>query len=160
MSAARPLLCNHCGVIDAPRLSPGTGPHVAKASCAACHGFIKWLPKLIMKETKVIACVNRVVLLGTIGKYGVTLKYATNGTPCASFTLVVTEQGQDGKEHATFIECEVWGKKAERASDLASGDWVLFEGRLRKRQKGESQWEIVVSGFEVTPLRASAEVVT
>src|SRR5262249_6924916 len=119
-----------------------------------------WLPKLIMKETKVIACVNRVVLLGTIGKYGVTLKYATNGTPCASFTLVVTEQGQDGKEHATFIECEVWGKKAERASDLACGDWVLLEGRLRKRQKGESQWEIVVSGFEVTPLRASAEVVT
>jgi single-stranded DNA-binding protein len=103
------------------------------------------------------ASVNRVVLLGTIGKYGVTVKYATSGTPCASFTLIVSEQGQDGKEHATYVECEVWGKKAEAAGELDAGQLCLFEGRLRKRQKGEL-WEMIVSGFEVCPIHASAEV--
>ena len=100
-----------------------------------------------------VASVNRVVLLGTIGKYGMAVKYANNGTPCTFFTLVVSEQGQDGREHATYVECEVWGKKAEAAGELETGQLVLFEGRLRKRQKGE-QWEMVVSGFEVTPIVA------
>jgi single-stranded DNA-binding protein len=109
-----------------------------------------------VKEPAVIASVNRVVLLGTIGNYGVSVKYATTGTPCASFTLVVREQGQDGKEHATFIECEVWGRKAEAAGELDAGQLCLFEGRLRKRQKGEGQWELVVSGFELTPVLVPA----
>ena len=98
--------------------------------------------------------VNRAVLLGAIGKYGVEVRYATSGAPCASFMLVVTEQGQDGKEHATLIPCECWGKKAEAAGELDAGALVLFEGKLRKRQKGEGQWEMVVSGFELTPVLA------
>src|SRR5262249_51255133 len=124
MSAALPaLVCQSCGVLAAPRLSPGTGPHTARLDCSACGHFLKWAPRALVqppsegKETKVIACVNKVLLLGSIGKYGVTVKYATSGTPCASFTIVVAEQGQDGKEHATFVECEVWGKKAEGTSD-------------------------------------------
>ncbi len=98
--------------------------------------------------------VNRVVLFGTIGKYGVEVRYAPNGTPCASFMLVVTEQGQDGKEHATYVDCECWGRKAEAAGELEAGQLGLFEGKLRKRQKGE-QWELVVSGFEVTAITAA-----
>ena len=35
--------------------------------------------------------VNRVVLVGTIGKYGVEVRYAPSGTPCASFTLACAE---------------------------------------------------------------------
>jgi single-stranded DNA-binding protein len=81
------------------------------------------------------------------------VKYTNSGTPCASFTLVVSEQGQDGKEHATFVDCEIWGRKAEAAGELEPGQLALFEGRLRKRQKGE-QWEMVVSGFEITPVLA------
>jgi hypothetical protein len=34
---------------------------------------------------------------------------------------------------------------------------VLFEGRLRKRQKGDS-WEMVVSGFEVQPVQLGSMV--
>jgi len=99
---------------------------------------------------------NRVLLLGCIGKYGVTLRYATSGTPCASFTLALSEQGQDGKTYITLIPCEVWGKHAEAASELEAGQLVLFEGKLHKRKKGE-QWELIVSGFELTPVTLSQE---
>jgi single-stranded DNA-binding protein len=92
--------------------------------------------------------VNRVLLVGTISKYGVEVRYAASGAPCASFTLVLVELGQDGKEHLTLVPCECWGKKAESVSDLEPGQLVLFEGKLAKRKKGE-QWEFVVSGFDV-----------
>jgi len=103
--------------------------------------------------------VNRVVLCGTIGKYGVEVRYAPSGTPYASFLLVVTEQGQDGKDHATLIPCEVWGRKAEAAGDCDAAQLVLFEGKLKKRQKGE-QLELIVSGFEVTPITAPVPALT
>ena len=97
------------------------------------------------------ASVNRVVLLGTISSYGMEIRYSPNGTPCTSFTLVVSEAGQDGKSHDVYVPCECWGKKAEAASEIETGRLVVFEGKLRKRQKGE-QWELIVSGFEVQPL--------
>jgi primosomal replication protein N len=155
-AAAPALPCPNCGVIEIPRISPGTGPHVAKATCNACHGFIKWLPKVMVKEPEMIANVNRCVLLGCISTYGVSVKYAPSGTPCTSFTLVLREQGQDAREHTTLVECECWGRKAEAAGELKAGQLVLFEGRLRKVKKGED-WTMVVSGFEVCPIRASAE---
>jgi len=106
-----------------------------------------------------LASVNRVVLLGTVSKYGVEVRYAPSGTPCASFTLVLTELGTDGKPHQTWIACEVWGKKAEAASDLEAGQLCLFEGKLVKRKKGE-QWEFVVSGFELTPVQLPLPTLT
>jgi single-stranded DNA-binding protein len=81
------------------------------------------------------------------------------GAPCASFALAVSELGQDGREHTTLIPCEVWGKKAEAAGELEAGQLVLFEGKLAKRKKGE-QWELVVSGFEVTPIVAPLTTLT
>src|SRR4029450_750831 len=45
---------------------------------------------------------NRVILVGTISKDGVTVKYAPSGTPCANFALMLSEQGQDGKVHTIF----------------------------------------------------------
>ena len=96
--------------------------------------------------------VNRVILLGAIGKHGVEVRYHPTGTPCASFTLVVSEQGQDGRTHAVYVPCECWGKHAEATSAVEAGQYVLFEGKLAKRRKGE-QWELVVSGFAVTPIR-------
>ena len=95
--------------------------------------------------------IARCTIVGCIGKYGVEVRYATSGVPCASFTLVVSEQGQDGKMHELYVPCEVWGRKAEGISDLEAGQLALFEGKLAKRKKGE-QWEMVVSGFELTPL--------
>jgi single-stranded DNA-binding protein len=99
--------------------------------------------------------VNRDVLVGVIGKYGVEVKYANNGTPCASFTLAVVELGQDGREHTTLIPCECWGKKVEAAGVLEAGQLVLFEGKIRRRPMGGDLWETVVSGFEGTPITAA-----
>jgi single-stranded DNA-binding protein len=104
--------------------------------------------------------VNRVVLLGVIGRYGVEVRYATSGAPCATFMVVLSELSQDGKEYTTLVPCEVWGKKAEAAGELEAGQLVVFEGKLRKRQKGEGQWELIVSGFELTPVLGPATTVT
>ena len=100
-----------------------------------------------------LASVNRVVLLGQLGKFGMEMRYSTSGAPCASFVLVLSEVGADGKAHETYVPCECWGKKAESvASEMEAGQQVLFEGRLRKRPKGDNQWELIVSGFDLTPL--------
>jgi single stranded DNA-binding protein len=150
-------------VIAVPQVSPGTGPHALKASCASCGQFIKWLPRALVqpqqKEYRMSASVNRVVLLGIIGKYGVEVRYATSGTPCASFALAVSEQGQDGKDYTTLIDCQVWGKKAEAAGELEPGQLVLFEGKLARRKKGDD-WTLGVSGFEVTPITAAQPTLT
>ena len=152
---AHPLVlsCPHCGLVEAPRLTEGTGPHTAKACCSGCGKFLRWVPKQLLqpKETRMVASMNRVTLLGKIHSYGMEVRYNPTGTPCTSFTLIVSEAGQDGKTHDVYVPCECWGKKAEAASELDAGQLVLFEGKLRKRQKGE-QWELIVSGFEVQPL--------
>ena len=96
-------------------------------------------------------CINKVILVGVMGKYGVEVRHTPAGTPGASFVLVLSEQGQDGKVHTLLQECEVWGKKAAAAVDLDAGQLCLFEGKLARRKKGES-WETLVAGFEVTPV--------
>jgi primosomal replication protein N len=159
-----PLPCPHCGTVDVPRLGPGTSVHAARLLCAGCARFLKWAPRVLVerlrgKELPGMGSVNRVILVGTISKYGVTVKYATSGAPCASFTLVLSEQGQDGKVHSLFVECEIWGKKAEGVSELEPGQLALFEGKLARRKRGE-QWETVVSGFDVTPVLAPVASLT
>ena len=104
--------------------------------------------------------VKRMVLLGTIGRYGVEAKYNNGGTPCASFMRIVSEMGTDGKSHETYVPCEVWGKKVEAAGEFDAGVLVLFKDRLRERQKGEGQWELSVSGFELTPILTPTPVLT
>jgi len=39
------MVCPCCGVIDLPRLGAGSGPHAARADCAHCGDFLRWLPK-------------------------------------------------------------------------------------------------------------------
>jgi hypothetical protein len=77
------LTCGHCNALTQAVVSPGVGPHAARADCASCGRFIKWLPRVLVggsaKENRsMVASVNRVVLLGRVGKYGVTVKYATS----------------------------------------------------------------------------------
>jgi hypothetical protein len=151
------LPCPVCGVVAVPTLGPGSGKHVSRALCPQGH-FIKWLPKaLVGGEQAMTANVNRVILVGIMGKYGASLSYKTSGMACATFTLELREQGADGKTYSTLIPCEVWGKKAEAASELEAGRLCLFEGKLAKRKK-DAQWEIIVSGFDLTPVLAPQQV--
>ena len=161
-SVTRPLPvlpCPACGTLAVPQVGPGTGPHSLKASCSSCGCFLKWLPKGVVKGQTMVASVNRMTLLGAIGRYGVTVSYHDNGTPRASFLLAVQEHSQDGKVFTTLVDCQVYGKKAEAAGELEAGQLVLFEGKLAKRKKGE-QRELVVSGFEVTPITAPLATLT
>jgi hypothetical protein len=103
------------------------------------------------KEMAPMAGMSRAIVIGTISKTGIAVHYVTSGTPCASFTFVVTEQGQDGKEHPTFIDGECWGKRAEAAAELDVGRLCRFEGKLAKRKRGE-EWTLIVSGFELQPV--------
>ena len=151
-----PMRCRHCGVCEVPTVGPGTGPHVAKALCSGCGKFLRWLPKALLpgKETPRMGGVNRCILVGAIGKHGVEIRYATSGTPIASFALVCSEVWQNGTTHDIFIPCEVLGKRAEQVGELEPGALVLFEGKLARRRKGEV-WDLVVSGFELTPVGMS-----
>jgi len=93
----RVMPCPACGLIDTPRLGPGAGPHAAKVVCRHGH-FIQWAPRmqvdpLLRKESPRMGSINKVILTGTISKYGVTVKYAPSGTPCASCALVLPAQG-------------------------------------------------------------------
>jgi len=148
------LSCPRCGTVALPRLAAGPQPgEYRKACCRGCGAYLKWLPK--PKESAMVS-VNRVVLLGTIGQYGVTVTYSTTGSPCASFMLTVAEQGADGKAFTILVPCQLWGKRAEAAGEVEAGTLALFEGKLKKRPKGDNQWELVVSGFELTPVLTPA----
>ena len=39
------IACLRCGVIDVPRIGPGSGPHAARLSCDHCGAFLRWLPR-------------------------------------------------------------------------------------------------------------------
>jgi hypothetical protein len=44
MSEPLTLTCRTCGVIDAPQVAPGSGPHSASLRCRHCGGFLCWRP--------------------------------------------------------------------------------------------------------------------
>src|SRR4029453_4803664 len=43
-------LCPHCGAIERPILTEGTGPHTVRASCPRCGRFIRGLSILAPSE--------------------------------------------------------------------------------------------------------------
>jgi single-stranded DNA-binding protein len=97
------------------------------------------------------ASVNKVLLVGILSPKGVEVRYLDSGTAVASFALELPEPGQDGKMYKTLVFCEVYGKRAEAASEIAPGAVCAFEGKLRRQKRGE-HWETVVAGFELAAL--------
>jgi len=91
------------------------------------------------------ASVNRVMLLGRLNKRGVEVRHGNGGTPCASFTIDLTEISNTGQEFTCYINCEAWGKKAEAASEMPPEDvgemreqLVKKLLRLKKRIEGQA----------------------
>jgi single-stranded DNA-binding protein len=93
------------------------------------------------------AVLNRVTLLGQVGRHGFSMRYTPVGSACTAGTVVVTERGADGKEWSQYLPIEVWGKRAESVSELEPGTPVCLEGKLTRRKNKQEQWEMVVTAF-------------
>src|SRR5262245_16556104 len=64
-----PLRCRHCGTCDVPTFAPGVGPHTAKALCAGCGRFLRWLPKALLwapKERLPMVGMNSASIVGRL----------------------------------------------------------------------------------------------
>jgi len=94
--------------------------------------------------------VNRVLLLGRVGKYGGT--WRQQGTDCTNFLLNVPERGRDGPMYTTRIPIEIWGKHAQEVTRCAAGQLVLIEGKRRRRKRADEEWKWCVSAFEAVPI--------
>jgi single-stranded DNA-binding protein len=97
--------------------------------------------------------VNRVLLIGRVTTYGVSLRQ--QGPDCASFILTVPECGKDDKTYITRVPIDIWGSHAQDAMALSAGQLVMVEGKLRKRKRPDDEWELIVTGFEATPVGAA-----
>lgn len=102
-----------------------------------------------------ITSVNRVVLVGEIGRNGVEVRTTQGGGSIASFVLCLSELGMDGKPHATLVQCQVVGKKAQHLVTLTGGTLVAFDGRIDKRKAGE-RYETVCTAFDLQVLSATS----
>lgn len=83
---------------------------------------------------------NRIILIGRLVK-DPELRYTTNGTAVANFTLAVDRSytNQNGEREADFIDVVIWRKLAETcANHLGKGRLVAVEGRLQTRSYDDS----------------------
>lgn len=67
------------------------------------------------------------------------LRYTQSGQAVANFSVAINDgYMKDGEwvEQTEYVNCETWGKLAERAAKFGKGDSVLVEGKLRN-----NKWE-------------------
>lgn len=79
--------------------------------------------------------INNVVLVGRLTK-AVDLRYTSNGTAYASFTLATDRdfKNQNGERETDFINCAMWRKAAENFANFThKGSLVGIEGRIQTR---------------------------
>lgn len=100
--------------------------------------------------------INNVVLIGRLTK-DADLKYTSNGTAVATFSLAVNRNytNQSGEKEADFINCVVWRKPAETfCTYTKKGSMVAVQGRLQTRtyenQQGQRVYitEVIVESFQ------------
>ena len=84
------------------------------------------------------------------------LKFTTNNTPVASFTIAVNRNHtkEDGTKETDFINIVVWNKRAENVKNyLDKGSKVGISGRLQVRkyqnERGENRYVTEVVADEV-----------
>ena len=85
-----------------------------------------------------MASVNKVILVGNLGR-DPELRYTTNGTPVANFTMATTDRWTDPsgekKERTEWHRIVVWGKQGEIVGEyLRKGKQVYIEGSLQTRE--------------------------
>jgi len=94
----------------------------------------------------------QVVIAGRAVKDG-TLRFTADGTPVLGWTIA-TDVGYGEKKHGVFIDCSLWGKRAEALDPYIKkgGNMsVIGEGDLRKWESdGKSGSNITCKVSEVT----------
>jgi single-strand DNA-binding protein len=87
---------------------------------------------------------NRVYISGNLGRDPET-RALTSGTMVASLAVAVNGGYKDKTgawiERTTWLDCEAWGKTAERCRELTKGTSVVIEGELERQE-----WEDKASG--------------
>lgn len=107
---------------------------------------------------------NRVLLKGNLTKDP---EYKTvSDKELVTFRVAVNEQVGNGREETIYLDVDGWGSHAEysRSVDLAKGDRVIIDGRLRQRswedKNGQSRisYSVLPSTFSkvVKPSRAGS----
>ena len=89
--------------------------------------------------------INNVVLVGRLTK-AVDLRYTSNGTAYASFTLATDRdfKNQNGERETDFINCVMWRKPAENLANYTKkGSLIGVEGRIQTRNYDNQQGQKV-----------------
>jgi single-strand DNA-binding protein len=89
--------------------------------------------------------INNVVLVGRLTR-AVDLRYTSNGTAYASFTVAVERnfKNQNGEKETDFINCVMWRKPAENLANYTKkGSLIGVEGRIQTRNYENEQGQRV-----------------
>lgn len=96
------------------------------------------------------------------------LRRGNSGVPWATFTIAANHRYKtsDGeREEVAFLNCVMFGKPAEWASEHKRGDHVVVCGRLRTTSwesdgKPHSRLELVVQDFRFFPAKNGGQQLT
>lgn len=89
--------------------------------------------------------INNVVVVGRLTR-AVDLRYTSNGTAYASFTLATDRdfKNQNGEKETDFINCVMWRKPAENLANYTKkGSLIGVEGRIQTRNYENQQGQRV-----------------
>lgn len=89
--------------------------------------------------------INNVVVTGRLTR-AVDLRYTSNGTAFASFTLAVDRpfKNQNNEKETDFINCVMWRKSAENLANYTNkGSLIGVEGRIQTRNYDNGQGQRV-----------------
>ena len=89
--------------------------------------------------------INNVVVVGRLTR-AVDLRYTSNGTAYASFTLATDRdfKNQNGERETDFINCVMWRKPAENLANYTrKGSLIGIEGRIQTRNYDNQQGQKV-----------------
>ena len=89
--------------------------------------------------------INNVVVVGRLTR-AVDLRYTSNGTAYASFTLATARdfKNQNGEKETDFINCVMWRKPAENLANYTKkGSLIGVEGRIQTRNYENQQGQRV-----------------
>lgn len=101
-----------------------------------------------------MASLNKIMLIGNLGKDPVVRTFENTGNKVANFSLAVSSKDRDGNEKTEWFDIAVWGRQAEIAEKfLKKGKNIFVEGRIQSRMYKDNNgvdrkvYEVVAENF-------------